>query len=120
MLFAQRLKLNVTNQTHKYSRLDELPISCLKLNKKSISVGLMCCCGQLGKEITAIHLIRLCQAESWAGSQTQSPSTGPLNMQALPEKLKPCQPSTLLRLPDVYVGRPLKDQGSCLVSNNTK
>lgn len=63
------------------------------LKKKSISVGLMCCCGQLGKEITAIHLIRLCQAESWASSQTQSPSTGPLNMQAWEAKTMPAEHS---------------------------
>lgn len=50
-------------------------------------------CGQLGKEITAIHLIRLCQAESWASSQTQSPSTGPLNMQAWEAKTMPAEHS---------------------------
>lgn len=66
------------------------------------------------KEITAIHLIHLCQAESWASSQTQSPSTGPLNMQALPEKLKPCQPSTLLRLPDVLCWPPSQGPGILL------
>lgn len=94
MFFAQRLKLNVYKpNTYLFKTWWTSDFLLEIKKKKSISVGLMCCCGQLGKEITAIHLIRLCQAESWASSQTQSPSTGPLNMQAWEAKTMPAEHS---------------------------
>lgn len=74
---------------------------------------------QLGKENTGVRMMRLCRAEGWAGSQRQFHSTSPLHRQTWPQKLAPCQPSTLLRLPVSHFGRPLWDQGSCLLSNNT-
>ena len=61
---------------------------------------------QLGKANTGVHMIRLCRAESWAGSQRQFPSTGPLSRQTWPQKLGPCQQSTLTRLPGVLFWPP--------------
>lgn len=64
------------------------------------------CLQQLGKKNTGVHMICLCRAESWACSQRQFPSTGPLSRQTWPQKLGPCQPSTLMRLPGVLFWPP--------------
>ncbi len=69
---------------------------------------------QLGKENTGVHMIRLCWAESWADSQRQFPSTGPLSRQTWPQKLGPCQPSTLTRLPGVLFWPPSEGSGILL------
>lgn len=69
---------------------------------------------QLGKENTGVHMIRLCRAESWADSQRQFPSTGPLSRQTWPQKLGPCQPSTLTRLPGVLFWPPSEGSGILL------
>lgn len=95
MFFAQRLKLNVYKLNTYLFKTWWTSDFLLEIKKKNPFLLDWCVavCGQLGKEITAIHLIRLCQAESWASSQTQSPSTGPLNMQAWEAKTMPAEHS---------------------------